>query len=90
MITTVKCQCGHRSCKTYGLSIGTFYQGCGFDKETAEKLALAYNTHDRFIKALRNAVRWAEHCEVHTQPPLKASARKDAKQLNALLKELGK
>lgn len=36
-----KCSCGHPSCSYYGLSNGQFYQGTGFDLETAERIVLA-------------------------------------------------
>lgn len=37
----VKCQCGHPVCHTYGISVGTFYQGCGFDLADAQLVAAA-------------------------------------------------
>lgn len=42
-VTIEKCKCGDKVCKTYGLSVGNFYQGCGFDKETATAIAGAIN-----------------------------------------------
>lgn len=38
-----KCQCGASICNRYGLNDGTFYQGCGWDKETAERHAACWN-----------------------------------------------
>lgn|SRR3990167_7054844 len=34
----VKCKCGDPVCRTYGLNVGTFYQGTGFDKDVAEEI----------------------------------------------------
>lgn len=42
-VTIEKCQCGHPSCNYYGVSNGTFYQGNGWDKETAEFVAWCFN-----------------------------------------------
>lgn len=41
----VKCQCGYGSCSIYQLNFGTFYQGCGFDKDDAELLARLWNLY---------------------------------------------
>ena len=40
-VKVVKCNCGHSSCHTYGLSVGTFYQGCGFDRVDAQMFSAA-------------------------------------------------
>ena len=42
-ISVKKCGCGHPACKKYGLSSGTFYTGCGWDEETARRLANCWN-----------------------------------------------
>lgn len=42
-ITVVKCACGDAHCSTWGLSNGTFYQGSGWDKETADRLVACWN-----------------------------------------------
>lgn len=42
-VEIVKCPCGDSICSTYGLSEGMFYQGSGWDKETAERMAAAWN-----------------------------------------------
>jgi hypothetical protein len=38
-----KCLCGDAVCRKYGLSVGTFYNGAGFDQETAQFIADAIN-----------------------------------------------
>lgn len=43
MIIAKKCPCDHAACTTWQLNIGTFYQGCGFDKETAQRIANLMN-----------------------------------------------
>lgn len=42
----VKCSCGDPVCTYYGLNIGHFPQGSGFDKETAERLAMMWDSYD--------------------------------------------
>ena len=42
-ITVVKCACGDPICGTYGLSEGSFNQGCGWNKEAAERFAVCWN-----------------------------------------------
>ena len=42
-LTVRQCQCPHTTCETYGFKEGTFYQGCGFNKDTAERVAACYN-----------------------------------------------
>lgn len=42
-LTIERCRCAYVSCQTYGFKEGTFYQGCGFEKETAERVAASYN-----------------------------------------------
>ncbi len=44
MVNVTKCQCGHPLCKTYGVSNGTFYQGCGWDRDTAIFVAYCFNS----------------------------------------------
>ena len=40
MITVEKCSCGWPTCKDYWLvGVGSFVQGSGFTKETAEHIA---------------------------------------------------
>lgn len=46
MVTIEHCQCGHPTCKTYGVSNGTFYQGCGWSKRDAEFVAHCFNNRD--------------------------------------------
>lgn len=41
----VKCDCGYPKCDMYGLNIGHFPQGTGFDKETARILAQLWNNY---------------------------------------------
>jgi len=53
-VTAVLCPCGYKNCKTYGVSNGTFYQGCGWDKESAEFVAWAFNNQEQ-IKSLMHA-----------------------------------
>lgn len=43
-VTIEKCQCSHPSCNYYGVSNGTFYQGNGWDKETAIFVAWCFNS----------------------------------------------
>ena len=56
----VKCQCGYKSCDRYGLSIGHFYQGCGWSREEAEEIARRCNMHEELVKILRRAVIFIE------------------------------
>lgn len=42
-VKVVKCRCGNAYCRTYGLNIGTFYQGAGFDEDTANLIARLLN-----------------------------------------------
>ena len=42
-IHIVKCPCNQDGCSKYGLSIGMFYQGAGFDKATAQRICDCYN-----------------------------------------------
>ena len=39
----LRCQCSSPNCRTYGFRQGIFYQGCGFDKPTAERIEKSYN-----------------------------------------------
>lgn len=55
-IEAVKCQCGHPACQTYGLSLGRFYQGCGFTKEEADRIALCWNSFDKLVAAIKIVV----------------------------------
>lgn len=38
-----RCQCTASTCKTFQFNEGTFYEGCGFDEETAKRIAKIYN-----------------------------------------------
>ena len=40
-----KCQCGSPVCNRYGLSNGMFYQGSGWDKDVAERMAKCWNAN---------------------------------------------
>lgn len=51
-VEVVKCACGAKVCNTYGLNIGTFYQGCGFDKALAEAICRKLNAHAALVEAL--------------------------------------
>lgn len=42
-VSIERCMCGHPACKTYGVSNGTFYQGCGWGKHDAEFVAFCFN-----------------------------------------------
>lgn len=42
-LTIERCHCAYDACQTYGFKEGTFYQGSGFEKETAERIATSYN-----------------------------------------------
>lgn len=55
-LTVVKCACRHTQCTTYGFKEGTFYQGCGFDKETAERIAEVYNVSSRFDEPVAETI----------------------------------
>ena len=46
MVTIIQCQCGHPSCIYYGVSNGSFNQGNGWDKKTAEFVAWAFNNRE--------------------------------------------
>lgn len=39
----VQCPCGQAGCRSWGLNYGTFHQGTGWDRETAEFVADAVN-----------------------------------------------
>lgn len=41
------CPCGHPTCKTYSVSNGNFYQGCGWNKQDAEFVAWCFNNRTR-------------------------------------------
>lgn len=45
----VKCQCGYANCDRHtvegGGVFGTFYQGCGWDKDVAQKICDILNRH---------------------------------------------
>ena len=45
-IKIVKCPCNDSHCNTYGLSIGTFYQGNGFSLEEAQFIVEACNSYN--------------------------------------------
>jgi len=53
MVTIEKCRCGHAVCNTHGLNIGTFYQGSGWDKETALEIAHRLNSYDILVNRLK-------------------------------------
>lgn len=42
-LTPERCCCAYVSCQTYGFKEGIFYQGSGFEKEVAERIATSYN-----------------------------------------------
>ncbi len=42
-LTIERCCCRSATCRTYAFKEGIFYQGCGFEKETAERVAASYN-----------------------------------------------
>lgn len=48
-----KCDCGDAICNKYGTTDGIFYQGSGYDKETAEFHVRACNAHDDMVAAIR-------------------------------------
>ena len=54
-VRVILCPCGHPSCKTYQLTEGIFYQGNGFDKDTAEYLARCLNNREIVESALKGA-----------------------------------
>lgn len=78
-LTLKQCSCGAQ-CKTYGFKQGTFYQGSGFDKETAERVASSYNacTHmddpKEIVAALISLARDVESIELHHEQHIKARA----------------
>lgn len=50
----VKCQCKSEHCEYYGLNVGTFYNGCGWDNEAdAWKAAAAPEMYEA-LKNLEN------------------------------------
>lgn len=54
MVTIEKCPCGHPTCKYYGVSNGTFYQGCGWDEETAQFVADCFNYKESVDAAIQS------------------------------------
>lgn len=53
MVIAEKCPCGR--CSTYGVSNGTFYQGCGWEKEDAEFVAWCFNNKEQIQDLMLNA-----------------------------------
>ncbi len=49
-VTVVKCPCGDKICKTYGLSFGTFYQGSGWSQADAEEIARRINAGEQKLR----------------------------------------
>ncbi len=52
-ITVSKCTCGHKGCNKYWLSCGSFVQGSGFEKETANIIANIINDY-LLAEAIKN------------------------------------
>ena len=55
-VQTQKCQCGHEVCDYHGLSDGSFHQGTGWNKATAEEHARRWNeamTEERALEVFR-------------------------------------
>ena len=55
LVKATKCLCSHPTCKTYGVSNGTFYQGCGWKKEDAEFVAWCFNNREQIQELMLNA-----------------------------------
>ena len=74
-----KCNC-MPTCMTYGFKQGTFYQGAGFDKNTAERVAASYNASiymddpKEIIAALIALARDVESIELHHEQHLSKRA----------------
>lgn len=56
-IEVVKCSCGHSHCSKHGFQFGTFYQGCGWDKEAAEEIAMRCNVHTELVDVMTELVK---------------------------------
>jgi hypothetical protein len=60
----VPCECGHRGCNYHGTSNGSFYQGCGYSREDARRIArlpdleAAYIALTAELTELRRRVKW--------------------------------
>ena len=52
LVKATKCLCSHPTCKTYGVSNGTFYQGCGWEKEDAEFVAWCFNNRKDILSLI--------------------------------------
>lgn len=50
-VEIVKCSCGSPVCKRHGLNFGTFYQGAGWDQDTAQFVADCINARLEQINA---------------------------------------
>lgn len=55
-IQVKKCPCEGKACQDHHLSIGSFMQGSGFDKATAEEICRRVNNHYPLVGALREYV----------------------------------
>lgn len=51
-----KCSCPSKGCRTFTLTIGTFYQGSGFPAHQAFEIARRINNHKQLVGALREYV----------------------------------
>lgn len=51
-VKTVKCNCADPVCTTYGLNVGHFFQGGGFEELFANRVANAVNLFMPFVVAL--------------------------------------
>ena len=74
-----KCNCTP-ICATYGFKQGTFHQGAGFDKNTAERIAASYNASihmddpKEIIAALIALARDVKSIELHHEQHLSKRA----------------
>lgn len=70
-LTIQQCQCGRTLCNMCGFKEGTFYQGNGFNKATAERVAECYNlcaqmdSPTEVIHALQSLARDVVHIDAH-------------------------
>lgn len=67
-VEIIRCPCGDEVCDTYGLSVGVFSMGSGFDKETAEHIAKCINAWEA-AKALKEAAKLMKECRSRHQKP---------------------
>lgn len=50
-VQVLACPCGNDGCRTFGLTVGSFDQGCGWTKASAEYLAQAARAYPALFRS---------------------------------------